>query len=303
MPRPALYGLWPAIATPFSSDGAADTGRLVRLGRLLLDEGADGLALLGTTGEANSLGIDERHALIDAVIERGIDPARLIIGTGAPATTDAAALTRHAQEIGVAAVMLLPPFYFKPVSDDGLFAFVAEVIARCGQTPPPIILYHYPALAGLGWSLELVAALAREFPSVVVGIKDSSSDEVFTHTLITAFPELAIFAGSERRILEAMAAGAAGLISANANVNCHALAGLLAGPDSLDVAARHASANAVRAALKARGLVASIKAVLAAKMADPAWRAVRPPLMPLPPQDEAALLDDPAIRRLLAGRG
>jgi 4-hydroxy-tetrahydrodipicolinate synthase len=300
MGHPSLGGLWPAIATPFGADGAVDAASLVAFGRGLLAEGSAGLVVLGTTGEASSLGLAERHTLIDVVVEGGIEPGQLIVGTGAPSLVEAADLTRHAGDIGAAAVMLLPPFYFKPVSDDGLFAFVAEVIARTGPSPPQILLYHYPALAGVGWSFELVAALSESFPEVVVGLKDSSGDEVHTLNLVTAFPELAIFAGSEGHLSDAMAAGAAGLISANANVNARALAELIGDPAAPDATARLAEANAVRGALKARGLVPSIKAVLAARTGDDTWRALRPPLMPLSAEDEAALLAEPAIERLLA---
>lgn len=303
MALPSLGGMWPAIATPFDADGAVDSGRLVALARGLLEEGSGGLVILGTTGEANSLGLAERHALIDDVVAGGIEAGRLIVGTGAPSIVDAADLTRHAQEVGAAAVMLLPPFYFKPVSDDGLFAFVADLIDRAGSVPPRILLYHFPSLAGVGWSFELIAALRELFPEVVVGVKDSSGDEAHTLNLVTAFPELAIFAGSEGHITDAMAAGAAGLISANANVNARALAALVDHPDADGAADRLAEANAVRGALKARGLVPSVKAVLAARTGDDAWRALRPPLMSLTPSEEAALMADPAIVRLLgAGR-
>src|SRR5437868_9446102 len=134
--RTSISGLWPPIATPFAADGSIDVVRLVALGRRLLGEGARGLVLLGTTGEANSLGLRDRHALIDAVVEGGIDARQLIVGTGATAVSDAVELTRHAHEVGAAAVLLLPPFYYRPVSDDGLFAFVAEVIRRSGPAVP-----------------------------------------------------------------------------------------------------------------------------------------------------------------------
>src|SRR4051812_35229837 len=124
-----LTGLWPPVATPFASDGRVDHQRLLVLSRRLLTEGARGLVILGTTGEANSLGLNERHAVIDAVVA-GIGARRLIIGTGSCAVIDAAELTRHARDAGAAAVLLLPPFYYKPVSDDGLFAFVGDVIEQ-----------------------------------------------------------------------------------------------------------------------------------------------------------------------------
>jgi 4-hydroxy-tetrahydrodipicolinate synthase len=154
--KPALAGLWPPVATPFRADGAVDTVRLVKHSRTLLSDGAHGLAVLGTTSEANSLTLDERRRVIDAHLEGGIEATRLLPGTGACAVDDAVALTRHAAEIGAAAVLLLPPFYYKKVTDDGLFNFVSAVIERSGARVPRILLYHIPPMASIGWSIDLV---------------------------------------------------------------------------------------------------------------------------------------------------
>jgi 4-hydroxy-tetrahydrodipicolinate synthase len=294
-----LSGLWPPIATPFDGDGAVDHGRLAALAGGLIDEGARGLVLLGTTGEANSLSLVERHTLIDAVVDRGFDPKRLIVGSGACAYPEAVELTRHAASIGAAAVLLLPPFYYKPVSEDGLFAFVAEVIGRSGAAPPPVLLYHFPSLATVGWSFDLIRRLIDAFPGVVVGIKDSSGDEAHTARLIASFPGFAVFPGSESSLLTMVQAGAAGFITTSGNVNARALAALMANPTGDDAERRLAEANAVRNALKARGLFASVKAVIARRMRDDAWLAVRPPLMPLGEADRSALYAEPAITRLL----
>jgi 4-hydroxy-tetrahydrodipicolinate synthase len=194
MTRSTLAGLWVPIATPFHR-GLPDPGRLANLGRRLLSHGADGLVLLGTTGEANSIGLAERHDLIDAVAAAGIDPAVLMIGTGACAVADAVDLIAHAAQIRAAGVLLLPPFYFKDIADDGLFAFVAETIERA-RSLPPLLLYHIPPIARVGWTMPLIARLAEAFPEVIAGVKDSASDETYTLGLIAAFPNLAIFPGS-----------------------------------------------------------------------------------------------------------
>lgn len=296
----ALAGLWPPVATPFSEDGSVDYGALVRHSRALLAEGAHGLAILGTTGEANSLTLDERRRAIDAHVEAGIAPDGLLPGTGASAIDDVATLTRHAGDIGAAGVLLLPPFYYKKVSDDGLFAFVARVIERSGPRVPRILLYHIPPIAVIGWSLPLIGRLIKAFPGIIVGLKDSSGDHAHTMSIVDAFPGFAVFPGAETNLAKAMAGGAAGCISASANVNARAIRGLLDRWNSPEAAGLQAEVNAVRAAIERPGLIPAVKAVLAARYGRPAWSLPRPPLLPLDAASRAALLADPAVQPLLA---
>jgi 4-hydroxy-tetrahydrodipicolinate synthase len=298
--KPALAGLWPPVATPFAADGGVDIPRLVRHSRRLLADGANGLAILGTTSEANSLTVEERRRVIDAHVEAGIDPASLIPGTGACALGDAIALTRHSGEIGTAAVLLLPPFFYKRVSDEGLFGFVARLIDGCGPRPPRIMLYHIPPVAMVGWSLDLIGRLREAFPGIVAGIKDSSGDQAHTLAVIDAFPGFAVFPGAEVYLLAALRAGAAGCISASANINAGAIRRLYDRWREPEAESLQASLNAVRKAVESRGMIPSLKAVLAERYRDPAWFAVRPPLMPIGPEIRAELLADPAIAGLLA---
>lgn len=295
----ALAGLWPPVATPFATDGSVDFAKLTRHSRTLLDDGAHGLAVLGTTSEANSLTLAERLRVIDAHIEAGIDPGQLLPGTGACAAEDAAILSRHAADLGTAGVLLLPPFYYKKVSDEGLYAFVARLIEKIGQKVPRILLYHIPAVAGVGWSADLVERLRQAFPAIVVGMKDSSGDFEHTRRMIERFPGFAVFPGAEVYVLKAMAAGAVGCISASANINARGIRRLL---DSLRLSNAEAlqnELNDVRKAVESRVLIPAVKAVLAARYRDPAWLNVRPPLVPLGEAERAALLAEPAIVKLL----
>jgi 4-hydroxy-tetrahydrodipicolinate synthase len=276
-----------------------DSARLIRHSRTLLADGAHGLAVLGTTSEATSLTIDERRAVIDAHLEAGIDAGQLLPGTGACAIDDAAALTRHAGEAGVAAVLLLPPFYYKKVSADGLFAFVAAVIERSGPKVPPIMLYHIPPMASIGWSLDLVARLRTTFPEIIAGMKDSSGEFQHTKMAIESFPGFAVFPGAEVTLLDALKAGAAGCISASANINAVGIRRLLDTWQEPGADSRQKALNRVRTAVESRGLIPAIKAVMAARYDDPVWRAVRPPLMPLGDKSRSDLLADPAIVELL----
>ena len=295
-----LAGLWPPASTPFTADGALDEKRLIQHCRGMLDDGAAGLAVLGTTSEANSLTLAERRRVIDALVEDGVAPARLLPGTGASAIDDAAALTRHAGELGCAGVLLLPPFYYKNVSDEGLYAFVASVIERSGPKVPRILLYHFPAMAAVGWSIALTGRLLEAFPGIVAGMKDSSGDAAHTKAVIDAFPGFAVFPGAELYLLEALRWGAVGCISATANVNAGAIASLIDHHDAPDAADRQERLTAVRRSFDGLPTVAAVKTVKAAIAGDESWLTVRPPLMPLSADERRTLLAKPAVAELVA---
>lgn len=298
---PHLTGLWPPVSTPFDASGRVDEGRLVRHSQRLLADGAHGLAILGTTSEANSLTLDERRRVIDAHLAAGIPAERLLPGTGSCAVGDAVALSCHAGEIGAAAVLLLPPFYYKKVSDDGLFAFVARLIEGCGANAPRIMLYHIPPVAMVGWSAELIARLRDAFPGIIAGMKDSSGDAENTLAMIKAFPEdFAVFPGAEIYLLRALRAGAAGCISASANINAAGIRRLYDRWQAPEADTLQAEANAIRKAVESRGMIPALKAVLAEHYRDAAWLTVRPPLVPASDATRAELLADPAIVQLLA---
>ena len=239
--------------------------------------------------------------MIDALVEDGVAPEQLLPGTGACAIDDAVALCRHAGELGCAGVLLLPPFYYKTVSDDGLFAFVTAVIERCGPKVPRIMLYHFPAMAAAGWSIALVGRLITAFPGIIAGMKDSSGDAAHTKAMIDAFPDFAVFPGSELYLLGALKWGARGCISATANVNARAIASLIADRDAADAPARQEALVAVRKSFADFPTVAAVKTIKAALTGDESWLRVRPPLMPLRPEERQTLLARPAIAELVKG--
>ncbi len=296
----ALAGLWPPVATPFGPDGDVDDQRQLRHSRTLLVDGAHGLAVLGTTSEANSLTLDERRRVIDAHVEGGIDASRLMPGTGACAIGDAVALTRHAGELGAAAVLLLPPFYYRNATQEGIYAFVSTVIEQVGARAPRIMLYHIPQMgAGIGWSIDLIGRLRTAFPEIIAGIKDSAGDADHTIALIDAFPDFAVFPGAEVYLLKALKAGAAGCISASANINAQGIRGMLDRWQEPGAEQLQDEMNAVRKAVESRGMIPSLKAVLAERYGDPGWLATRPPLLPIADATRKDLLADPAIVKLL----
>ena len=173
MPVSALRGVIAAIATPVEPNGEPDLARATRLARFLLDNGCDGLNVLGTTGEATSFSREERMAVMNAYKADGLPLNRLMVGTGAAAVSDAVALTRHAAELGFGGALVLPPFYYKGVPDDGLAAYISALVQATDAKPVPIYLYHFPAMSGLPWHVALIKRLRDTHPGRIAGLKDS----------------------------------------------------------------------------------------------------------------------------------
>lgn len=270
----------PAI-TPFAADLSVDTDRLVTNCRALIDDGVHGLAPFGTTSEANSMSVAERMEALEALIEAGISPDRLIPGTGCAALPDSIALTRHAVERGCRGTLVLPPFYYKGVPEDGVFAAYARIIDAVGDSRLRIYLYHIPQMSGVPITLSLIERLLKEYPGTVVGLKDSSGNWDNTHAVIKAFPELESYSASEGVLGQNVAAGGAGCISASANVqaaNIVALIGALGTDREAGIAER---VTRVRKIFEAIPLIPAIKAAIAERHGDPAYRNVRPPFVAL----------------------
>jgi 4-hydroxy-tetrahydrodipicolinate synthase len=272
------------VVTPFTKDLRPDPGRFIAHCRWLLGQNC-GLAVFGTNSEANSLAVDERLALLEALLEAGLEPARLMPGTGCCALTDTVRLTAHAVKAGCAGVLMLPPFYYKEVSEDGLFRYFAEVIERVGEARLRIYLYHIPPVAVVGFTVPLIARLLHHYPGVIAGMKDSSGDWAFTQRLLEAFAGSGfdVFPGSETFLLTGLRHGAAGCISATANVNPAAIDRLYRRWQSPDAEQQQAALNAVRQTVGQHVMIPGLKYVIAHYADDPAWVTVRPPLTELTP--------------------
>src|SRR5215475_13130246 len=214
-----LRGVIAAIATAVDETGAPDCARSTALARTLLGNGCDGLNVLGTTGEATSFSLDERRRVMTAYRDANLPTDRLMVGTGAASVADAVALTRHAAELGFAGALVLPPFYYKGVPDDGLAAYVERIVTATAAKPIPIYLYHYPALSGLPWHPKLIRRLIDAFGSRLAGLKDSSGDMPFAREAAAIDPDFKVFPSTEAVLLEARAGAFAGCISATANLN------------------------------------------------------------------------------------
>jgi 4-hydroxy-tetrahydrodipicolinate synthase len=278
-------GVIAAVATAIDASGEPDTARATALGRFLLDHGCDGLNVLGTTGEATSFSLAQRRRLMTAYGDAGLPMSRLLVGTGAAALADAVALTRHAADLGFAGALLLPPFYYRDVPDEGLLRVLDAVIAATAARPIPIYLYHFPALSGVPWRLALIARLIATFKERVVGLKDSSGDLEFARAAAALGEGFDVFPSSEAVLGEARQAGFAGCISATVNLNADLCARAYW---DADVAALNA-ATAVRGLFEGKPVVPGVKSVLAHVHKDPAWARVMPPLEPSSPAEATEL--------------
>src|SRR5450759_3340663 len=269
-----LSGVIAAIATPIDESGAPDLKRAVKLARYLLDNGCDGLNVLGTTGEATSFSLDERKAVMDAYKANGLPLHSLMVGTGAAAVSDAVALTRHAAELGFAGALVLPPFYYKGVPDDGLVAYIDALVKATAAKPIPIYLYHFPAMSGLAWHVTLIKRLLELFPTRIVGLKDSSGDMAFARSAAAVSPDFAVFPSTEAALIEARQGAFAGCISATANLNSDLCARAWRAGDTAALDA----AVTIRKLFDGKPLASGVKALLTHIHGDPALARVKPPL-------------------------
>jgi 4-hydroxy-tetrahydrodipicolinate synthase len=284
-------GIWCPALTPVDQDLKPDAARFVAHGRWLLDEGCHGLVVFGTTGEANSFSVDERIELLEAAVDAGLPRERMLVGTGCCALTDTVRLTTHALALGITGVLALPPFYYKNNADEALFASFDQVIQRVGDRNFKLYLYHFPSLSGVPITPGLLERLGAAYPEILAGVKDSSGDWDNTRLLIERFPDLAIFPGAETLLLPGLQAGGAGCISASCNVNTRQIRKLYddfkAGAD--DTEQQQDQLIAVRKMLQLRPMIPVMKHLIADLRNDPAWRRVRPPLLPLPDVEASAL--------------
>ena len=286
-----ISGVVAPVITPFTSDLGVDVERSIAYCRWLLSRNC-GLAVFGTNSEANSLSLEERLDLLEQLVDAGIDPARMMPGTGCCSTVETAKLSARAAELGCAGVLMLPPFYYKDVSDDGLFAAFADVIERVGDARLRIYLYHIPPISQVAISLGLTERLLTAYPGTVVGMKDSSGDWSNTEAMLDAFPQLRMFVGSEAFLLANMRAGGVGCISASANVNPGGIDTLYSNWQSAGASDLQDGLNELRQTLQAYPMIPALKATAAHFSGHDGWRRVRPPLVQLSDTESAALLSD-----------
>ena len=288
-----IGGVLSPVVTPFKADYAPDPARFVRQCQWLLSQDV-GLAVFGTNSEANSLSVDEKIALLDTLVSAGVDPTRMMPGTGHCAITDSARLTAHAVKLGCAGVLMLPPFYYKGVTDEGLYRSFAEVIERVAEPRLRVYLYHIPPVAQVPITLGLVERLLTAYPGTVAGMKDSGGDWSNTKAFLDAFSASGfdVFPGAETFLLQGMRHGGAGCISATANTNPGAIARLYASWRAADADAQQAKLDEIRATFAKYPMIPALKAAIAHYGGDAAWSKVRPPLVELTAEQARSLIMD-----------
>jgi len=298
-----ICGVLAPVVTPFKADLAPDKERFIAHCKWLLSQNC-GLAVFGTNSEANSLSMEERATLLEELVSDGVDPSRMMPGTGCCSIMETVKLTKQAVGNGCAGVLMLPPFYYKDISEEGLYRYFSEVVQRVGDARLKIYLYHIPPVAVVGITTGLVERLLAAYPDAIAGIKDSSGDWNNTKTFLDAFAKsrFDVFVGSESFLLANMRSGGVGTISATANVNPaaiyelyqKALAAASASTNS-DLDQQQAKLNVVRQVFSSRkfpSMIAALKQAIAIYADDPAWRTVRPPLVELTPEQAKTLAAD-----------
>ena len=274
-------GVYAASLTPLDSSLAIDHGAYARHARWLLRNGCDGLALMGTTGEATSFSVGERQEALEQLLASGVPSDRIMVGTGCAATTDTIALTRHALQCGVDHVLMLPPFYFKEPSDDGLFAAFSQVVQAVGDARLRVFLYHFPRMSAVPISHALIERLIEAYPTAIAGVKDSSGDLGHMKSVMQSFPELRFFAGTEEYLVDVLRAGGTGCISATVNITCRLTGNLYAHWQKGENGRLLERIVAIRKEVESGPVIPGLKRIMAELTQEPAWRFVRPPHVPL----------------------
>jgi len=279
--QPIPDGVYTASLTPLDENLDVDAALFQDHVRWLLQQGCDGVIVLGSSGEANSLSFAERQRALDALVEADLPVARLMVGTGRCSLSETVALTRHAVQRDVGGILLLPPFYYKNPSDEGLFAAVDHVIQGVGDERLRIYLYHIPPTSQIPFSDAVVERLLERYPDCIVGMKDSSGDLEHLHAMRTRFPQMRLFAGTERYLLDTLRRGGAGCISAAGNVSCGLAAQTYRAwrTQQPDMEALQERLTAVRLALEGFPLIPALKALTAQRTGRASWRRVCPPFV------------------------
>jgi 4-hydroxy-tetrahydrodipicolinate synthase len=300
MNKPALSkvkrieGVLSPVVTPFRKDYSPDAERFVRHCKWLLKSGCAGLAVFGTNSEANSMSVAEKRKLLEALVAGGVPAASLMPGTGHSALSDSIEMTRAAVELGCAGVLMLPPFYYKGVPDEGLYRNFAEVIERVGDERLQLYLYHIPPVSQVAITLGLIERLLKKYPASIAGVKDSSGDWSNTKAMLDAFAKSGfdVFAGSEVFLLDNMRHGGKGCITATGNINPGPIDNVYRNWKGADADKLQAGITATRKIVQKQPMIPALKAAIAHFGNDPQWKTCRPPLIELSSSEETTLISD-----------
>ncbi len=293
-PTQRISGVLAPVVTPFRKDLSPDIDRFVRHCKWLMKNGCSGLAVFGTNSEANSMSVDEKLELLEALVKGGVPAAALMPGTGVCALTDSVKLTAAAVKLGCGGVLMLPPFYYKGVSDEGLYRNFAEVIERVGDDRLRMYLYHIPPVSNVPITLALIGRLLSKYPGIVAGAKDSSGDWSNTKAMLDQFAQAGfdVFAGSEVFLLDNLRNGGKGCITATGNVNPGPIDHVYRNWRGAEADKLQAGITATRNIVQKVPMIPALKAIIAHFGNDPQWKTVRPPLTELSNAHEAQVITD-----------
>ena len=289
-----IEGVLSPVITPFRRDLSPDADRFVKHCRWLMKSGCAGLAVFGTNSEANSMSVEEKLELLEALVKGGVPASVLMPGAGHCALSDSVKMTREAVRLGCGGVLMLPPFYYKGVSDEGLFRNFSEIIERVGDERLRLYLYHIPPVSNVGISLDLIDKLLSRYPGIVAGAKDSSGDWNNTKAMLDRFKDRSfdVFPGSEVFLLDGLRAGGKGCITATGNVNPGPISEVFKNWRSTEADKLQAGITATRKIVQKVPMIPALKAITAHFGNDPAWRTVRPPLTELTPDHEKQVITE-----------
>jgi len=294
----AKRGIYAAAVSPFNSDGTLNAPKLLAYCQHLMSPagGCDGVAPTGTTGEGNSIAMADRLALPGVFAEGGVDRDRVIFGTGASASGDCVALTQAAVDAGFMNVLVLPPFYYKNPSDDGLFAYYANLVEKIGTDDLRIYLYHFPQMSATPLSTDLVVRLRREFGAIIAGLKDSSGDFEQSRAFVTATggvnEDFDVLPSSEAMLWDGLDIGTAGIISGSTNAFGAKAQAALQAPAGAQRDAAMAIVKAARTMAGKYPLMSAMKTIEAWRSGDDNWLRMAPPLLALSAAQRTGLRAD-----------
>jgi len=284
-------GIFAASLTPLKSNLSIDTELMLEHCHYLLQNGCDGLVIFGTTGEANSFSVRERIELLDVLLAGAMPPHKLLVGTGCCALPDSVELTRHAVKNGVGGVLVLPPFYYKNIRDEGILNAFDRLIHQVNDDRLRVYLYHFPKMAVISFSHSIIQRMVETFPNIIVGMKDSSGDFENMKKNHNVFPGFDVYAGTELVLSDILQIGAAGCVSASTNLTSRLAAGVKNAFPGEESTVLQEKLHAIREEFEKYPMIPALKQMMARKTGNASWINLRPPLMPLGERNGRALAE------------
>jgi 4-hydroxy-tetrahydrodipicolinate synthase len=275
-------GTWPAMLTPLREDGSIHLDLLAAHAKRLMQAGCAGVTLFGTTGEGPSFSGPERMQALEGLIARGVAAQQILVHTSCVAAPDTLLLTRHATQLGVHGCLILPPYFFKGVSDEGLVAHYSSIFEACADLPLRVVLYHIPQVIGVPLPLAVIARLLERFPRQIIGLKDSGCQRDASVAYAKALmPPMQVWVGNELDVPEMATLGTNGAVSGVANILPELVGHLVAQRDAQSVSANLARTKAFLDLVGGYTMIPAFKGIMAMIDQDMDWLRVRAPLVPL----------------------